>query len=172
MPRTLATGELAFCYCFVSQGQPVSLSRLIRAAGCRWPVEEDFRSGKGCFGLGESQVRINTAIARHTVLVMAALTICSVTAALLRRRTETRAPAPVRPDQLPPADPGMIPLTVPRPGACSPAPGRRRRVLAGMATPAPGPVSLVPPAHKACPRRHDRPGRLAERSRADWPAQR
>jgi hypothetical protein len=121
MPRTLATGELAFCYCFVSQGQPVSLSRLIRAAGCRWPVEEDFRSGKGCFGLGESQVRINTAIARHTVLVMAALTICSVTATLLRRRTETRAPAPVRPDQLPPADPGMIPLTVPRPGACSPA---------------------------------------------------
>jgi hypothetical protein len=37
--RTLATGELAFCYCFVPAGQPVSLSRLIRAAGCRWPVE-------------------------------------------------------------------------------------------------------------------------------------
>jgi len=47
------------------------------------------------------------------VLVMAALAICAVTAALLRRRTDTRAPAPVRPDQLPPADPGLIPLTVP-----------------------------------------------------------
>jgi hypothetical protein len=46
--RALATGELAFCYCFVPAGQPVSLSRLIRAAGCRWPVEEDFRSGKAC----------------------------------------------------------------------------------------------------------------------------
>ena len=61
----------------------------------------------------ESQVRLYTAIARHTALVMAALAICAVTAALLRRRTDTRAPAPVRPDQPPPADPGMIPLTVP-----------------------------------------------------------
>jgi SRSO17 transposase len=131
--RTLATGELAFCYCFVPAGQPVSLSRLIRAAGCRWPVEEDFRSGKGCFGLDESQVRIYTAIARHTVLVMAALAICSVTAALLRRRTDTRAPAPVRPDQLPPADPGMIPLTVPETGrllAHPPPPGAATHWLA------------------------------------------
>jgi SRSO17 transposase len=111
--RHLATGELAFHYCFVPAGQPVSLTRLVRAAGLRWPVEEDFRSGKGCFGLDESQVRIYTAIARHTVLVMAALAICAVTAALLRRRTDTRAPAPLRPDQPPPADPGLIPLTVP-----------------------------------------------------------
>ena len=111
--RHLVTGELAFHYCFVPEGQPVSLSRLIRAAGLRWPVEEDFRSGKGCFGLDESQVRLFTAIARHTVLAIAALAICVVTAALLRRRTDTRAPAPRRADQLPPADPGMIPLTVP-----------------------------------------------------------
>ena len=94
--RHLATGELAFHYCFVPAGQPVSLSRLVRAAGCRWPVEEDFRSGKGCFGLDESQVRLHAAIARHTVLVMAALAICAVTAALLRRRTDTQAPAPIR----------------------------------------------------------------------------
>jgi SRSO17 transposase len=114
--RHLATGEMAFHYCFVPGGQPVSLSRLVRAAGCRWPVEEDFRSGKGCFGLDESQVRLYTAIARHTVLVMAALAVCAVTAALLRRRTDTRAPAPVRPDQPPPADPGMVPLTVPETG--------------------------------------------------------
>ena len=44
---------------------------------------------------------------------MAALAICAVTAALLRDRTSTQAPPPVRPDQRPPADPGMIPLTVP-----------------------------------------------------------
>jgi SRSO17 transposase len=124
--RHLITGELAFCYCFVPAGQPASLTRLIRAAGCRWPVEEDFRSGKGCFGLDESQVRLYTSIARHTVLVMAALAICAVTAALLRHRTDTRAPAPVRPDQPPPADPGMIPLTVPETGrllAHPPPPG-------------------------------------------------
>ena len=44
---------------------------------------------------------------------MAALAICAVTAALLRDRTDTQAPPPVRPGQEPPADPGMIPLTVP-----------------------------------------------------------
>ena len=44
---------------------------------------------------------------------MAALAICAVTAALLRDRTDTQAAGPVSPDQPPPADPGMIPLTVP-----------------------------------------------------------
>jgi hypothetical protein len=44
---------------------------------------------------------------------MAALAVCAVTAALLRDRTDTQAPAPVRPDQDPPADLGMIPLTIP-----------------------------------------------------------
>jgi SRSO17 transposase len=109
--RHLRTGELAFHYCFVPEGQPVTLTRLIRAAGLRWPVEEQFRAGKDCFGLDESQVRLYTAIARHTVLVMAALAICSVTAAQLRGRTDTQAPPPVRPGQPPPAETGMIPLT-------------------------------------------------------------
>jgi hypothetical protein len=44
---------------------------------------------------------------------MAALAICAVTAALLRRRTGTQAPPPARPGQPPPAGPGIIPLTVP-----------------------------------------------------------
>ena len=90
--RHLVTGKLAFCYCFVPASQQASLTRLVRAAGCRWPAEEDFRSGKGCFGLDESQVRLYTSIARHTVLAMAALAICAVTAALLSHRTDTRAP--------------------------------------------------------------------------------
>jgi DDE superfamily endonuclease len=37
--RHLASGELAFHYCHTPQGQPVSMARLIRAAGLRWPVE-------------------------------------------------------------------------------------------------------------------------------------
>ena len=114
--RHITTGELAFCYCYVPEGQPASLSRLTRAAGCRWPAEENFQFGKGCFGLDQAQVRLYVAIARHTVLVMAALAVCAVTAALLRRRTDTRAAAPARPGQAPPADPGMIPLTVPETG--------------------------------------------------------
>ena len=114
--RHRMTGELAFHYCHVPEGQPLSLSRLIRAAGLRWPAEENFQFSKDCFGLDQSQVRRYTAIARHTVLVMAALAICATTAALLRRRTSTQPRAPARPDQPPPADPGMIPLTVPETG--------------------------------------------------------
>jgi SRSO17 transposase len=94
--RHLRTGELAFHYCFVSDGQAVSKARLIRAAGLRWPVEETFEFGKGCFGLDQCQARLYTAILRHIVLVMAA-----------------QAAPPAGPDDTPPADPGLIPLTVP-----------------------------------------------------------
>jgi SRSO17 transposase len=111
--RHLKTGELAFHYCFVPGGQLCTKTRLIRAAGLRWPVEECFELGKDTFGLDQSQVRLYTAIARHTVLVMAALAVCSVTAALLKDRTSTQAPGPICPDQLPPPDPGLIALTVP-----------------------------------------------------------
>ena len=111
--RHLGTGELAFHYCFVPEGQLTAKTRLIRAAGLRWPVEEDFEFGKDCFGLDQCQARLYTAVLRHAVLVMAALAICAVTAALLRDRTDTQAPPPVRPDQPPPAEPGMIPLTIP-----------------------------------------------------------
>jgi SRSO17 transposase len=131
--RHLATGELAFCYCYLPEGQPVSPSRSIRAAGLRWPVEEDFEFGKDCFGLDQSQVRLYVAIARHTVLVMATLAICAVTAALLRHRAGIQPPAPAHPDQPPPADPGMIPLTVPETGrllAHPPPPGSAAHWLA------------------------------------------
>ena len=64
---------------------------------------------------------------------MAALAICAVTAALLRDRTDTQAPPPVAPDQAPPADPGMIPLTVPE----------IRRLLAAALSP------RHPPGHAA-----------------------
>ncbi|MGH3274946.1 MAG: IS701 family transposase, partial [Streptosporangiaceae bacterium] len=56
--RHLKTGELAFHYCYVPEGQLLTKTRLIRAAGLRWPVEEDFRSGKDSLGLDQSQVRL------------------------------------------------------------------------------------------------------------------
>jgi hypothetical protein len=43
---------------------------------------------------------------------MAALAICAVTAAQLRNRTGAQARPPARPDEPPPRDPGLIPLTV------------------------------------------------------------
>ena len=110
--RHLKTGELAFHYCFVPAGQAASKARLIRAAGLRWPAEESFELAKGCFGLDQCQARLYTAILRHVVLVMAALAICAVTAARLGNRARAQAPAPARPDDTPPADPGLIPLTV------------------------------------------------------------
>jgi SRSO17 transposase len=123
--RHLGTGDLAFCYCWVPEGQILTKARLIRAAGLRWPVEEDFEFGKDCLGLDQCQARLYTAIARHVVLVMAALAICAVTAALLKDRTDTQAPPPVRADQPPPAEPGMIPLTIPE----------IKRLLAALTTP-------------------------------------
>ena len=104
---------MAFHYCFVPEGHLLTKARLIRAAGQRWPVEEGFEFGKDCFGLDQSQVRLYTAIARHTVLVCAALAVCAVTAALLRDRTNSQAPELTHQDQPPPADPGLIPLTIP-----------------------------------------------------------
>ena len=120
--RHLKTGDLAFHDCYVPDGQVLTKSRLIRAAGLRWPVEEDFEFGKDCFGLDQCQARLYTAILRHAVLVMAALAVCAVTAALLHDRTDTQAPPPVRPDQPPPPQPGMIPLTIPE----------IKRLLAGL----------------------------------------
>jgi SRSO17 transposase len=129
--RHLATGELAFHYCHVPEGQLLTKTRLIRAAGLRWPAEEGFEFGKDCFGLDQCQARLYTAILRHIVLVMAALAICAVTAALLRNRTGTQAPQPASPGQTPPADPGMIPLTVPE----------IKRILAALA------ARPIPPRH-------------------------
>jgi len=111
--KHLRTGELAFHSCFVPEVGLLTKARLIRAAGLRWPVEEGFEFGKDSFGLDQSQVRLYTAIARHTVLVCAALAVCAVTAALLRDRTDSQAPEPAHPDQPPPTDPGLIPLTIP-----------------------------------------------------------
>jgi hypothetical protein len=105
----------------VPQGQPLTITRLIRAAGLRWPVEEQFRLGKDCFGLDDSQVRLYHAIARHTVLVMAALAICAITAAAFKDRISGQALPPVRPDQPPPANPGMTPLIVPETARLLPA---------------------------------------------------
>ncbi len=150
--RRLTTGELAFHYCHVPEGQLMTKTRLIRAAGLRWPVEEGFEFGKDQFGLDQCQVRLYTAILRHIVLVMAALAICSVTAALLRARTDTQAPPPGVPGQAPPADPGMIPLTVPE----------IRRILAALT------ARPLPPPHiihwDAWTRRHQ--------ARARWHHQR
>jgi hypothetical protein len=76
--RHLRTGELAFHYCFVPEGQPVTLTRLIRAAGLRWPVEDGFAAGKELAGLDEHQVRSWTSWHRWTILALLAHAFLSV----------------------------------------------------------------------------------------------
>lgn len=79
--KHLVSGEMAYHYCYVPPGRPVTLMTLVRVACLRWPVEEDFEFGKDHFGLDHSQVRLHTALLRHIVLAMAALAVCAVTAA-------------------------------------------------------------------------------------------
>ena len=116
--RHLTSGELAFHYCFVPGGQRVSLSRLVRAAGCRWPPPPYRHPGT---------------------------------------RPAPAGPAPAR-------RPGVDPAHRPRdrPAARPSAPARRQPALAGLAPPPPGPVSLVPPARPAHPKRAYSPGQLTE----------
>src|SRR5690606_32217892 len=104
-------GEVAYFYCYSPpQRPPATLAVLVRVAGMRWPVEEDFRTGKDHFGLDHSQVRLYTSLLRHLTLTAAALAICSITAAAMRQLTSVLPPPPVDPDQPPPADPGLVPL--------------------------------------------------------------
>ncbi len=109
--RHLRTGELAYHYCHIPAGRPVTLMILVRVACLRWPVEEGFEFGKDHFGLDHSQVRLYTALLRHIVLTLAALAVCAITAA----QAKTRAPTPILPrtgDDQPPEDTGLIALTV------------------------------------------------------------
>jgi SRSO17 transposase len=110
--RLTDPADLACFWCHVPARRPCSFATLVRVAGRRWPAGEDFRLGKTGFGLADSQVRRYPAITRHLALSMAALAVCATTAALARPRTTTLARPPAPPDELPPEDPGLIPLTV------------------------------------------------------------
>ena len=104
--------DKAYFYCYVPQPRPATLGVLVTVAGMRWPVEEDFQVGKDQFALDHSQVRRYHALVRHLALAMTALAIAATTAATMRAKTSTLPPPPTTPDQDPPDDPGLIPLTV------------------------------------------------------------
>lgn len=40
--KHLTSGELAYHYCHVPEGRPISFTTLVQVACLRWPVEEDF----------------------------------------------------------------------------------------------------------------------------------
>ena len=87
--------ELAFYRCYAPQ--PVTLAVLVKAAGLRWTIEENFQAGKGLTGLDEHQVRTWTSWHRWVTLAMLAAAFLTVAAASERRRN--------------PDPDGQIPLT-------------------------------------------------------------
>jgi SRSO17 transposase len=121
--------DLAFFYCHVPEGRPVSLPVLIWLAGKRWPVEECLQQGKGQAGLDQHQVRLWHSFHRHTVLSMCAQALLAVAAARRAPRagspshdTVAGQPAAWRDtgklpasagDQPPGGDPGLVKVSVP-----------------------------------------------------------
>ncbi len=92
--RHRRTRELAYYRCYSPRHVP--LTTLVRAAGRRWVVEEDFQASKGLAALDEHQVRRWASWYRWVTLAMLALAF--LTAAALAEHA-----------QPPPA--GMVPLT-------------------------------------------------------------
>jgi SRSO17 transposase len=110
--RSISTGELAYYLAFAPESYVCSLTDLVKVAGTRWAVEDDFQDAKQATAFDGTQMRGYRAWKRHVTLVMAAYALLAVTAA------EARAvhPAPVLPEhdqQRAPEDCGMIALTVP-----------------------------------------------------------
>ena len=83
--RNRSTGELAFYRCY--SPHPFALAALVRVAGLRWTIEENFQAGKGLAGLDEHQVRRWTSWYRWVTLAMLAGAVLTVAAALERDRT-------------------------------------------------------------------------------------
>lgn len=110
--RSVSTGEVAYYLAFVPDHYVCSLTDLVKVAGTRWAVEDDFQDSKQATCLDGTQVRGYRAWKRHVTLVMAAYALLAVTAA----QAKAVHAAPVLPrgnDERPPADCGMIALTVP-----------------------------------------------------------
>jgi SRSO17 transposase len=90
------TGELAYHRCWTAG--PTTLPALVRVAGQRWRVEENFQAAKGLTGLDQHQVRRWTSWHRWTTLAMLAHAFLAVATAVER----DASPAPA----------GLIELTV------------------------------------------------------------
>jgi SRSO17 transposase len=71
--------EVAYYLVYAPVGTP--LAEIVRAAGCRWTIEDVFKLAKRQAGLDEYEVRSWTGWHRHTTLALLALAILAVAAA-------------------------------------------------------------------------------------------
>lgn len=83
--RNDATGELAYHLCHTPT--PTPMRTLVRVAGQRWRIEENFQAAKGHVGLDEHQVRRWDSWHRWT-LAMLAHAFLTVIATIARRATD------------------------------------------------------------------------------------
>src|SRR5205085_11462705 len=77
--RNRRTRELAFYRCYSPRHAP--LAALVKVAGSRWVIEENFQAGKGLAGLDEHQVRTWTSWHRWVTLAILACAFLTITAA-------------------------------------------------------------------------------------------
>jgi SRSO17 transposase len=104
--------ELAYYIAYVPDHYACSLTDLIKVAGTRWAIEDDFQDAKQAVGLDQTQVRGYRAWKRHTALALAAYALLAIASALAKA-THPQPVLPKEPDQPAPADCGMTALTVP-----------------------------------------------------------
>jgi SRSO17 transposase len=81
--RIETTGELAYHLCWTPR--PVAIRPLVRVAGQRWRIEENFQAAKTHVGLDQHQVRRWDSWHRWATLAMLAHAFLTVLAALARR---------------------------------------------------------------------------------------
>lgn len=87
--RNDETGELAYHRAWTPG--PTSMPALVRVAGQRWRVEENFQAAKGLTGLDQHQVRRWTSWHRWTTLAMLAHAFLTVATAIERDNAPTPA---------------------------------------------------------------------------------
>ena len=76
--RNRKTKEIAYYLCFSTKSVP--WATLVRIAGRRWTIEENFQAGKTLVGLDQHQVRSWTSWRRWTILCILALALLTVLA--------------------------------------------------------------------------------------------
>ncbi len=132
--RNRSTGELAFYHCY--SPQRVTLAALVKVAGLRWTIEENFQACKGLTGLDEHQVRRWNSWHRWVTLAMLGAAVLTIAAAI-----ESPRPGRGRAD---PSDPQRD-RPPPRRSDCPTGPRRRAPPpLVTLATPPPAPRPDLP----------------------------
>ena len=92
--------EAAYHIAYVPDRYACSLTDLIKVAGARWAIEDDFQDAKRSVGLDETQVRGYRAWKRHTALALAVYALPAIASAL-DRADRPRNPAPTDHNQRP-----------------------------------------------------------------------